>query len=67
MEPVPYAAELARISLLYEFPPELTDVMASLMKTVVQITGVGINRVGVRSRCAFSKDAGVSISARCAN
>jgi hypothetical protein len=58
IEPVPHAAELAAISLLPEFPPELTDVVASLMKALVQIPDVGINRVRVRTRCAFRKDAG---------
>jgi hypothetical protein len=58
MKPVPHAAELAAISLLPEFSPELTDVVASLMKALVQIPDVGINRVGVRTRCAFRKDAG---------
>jgi hypothetical protein len=37
MKPVPHAAELAAISLLPEFSPELTDVVASLMKALVQI------------------------------
>ena len=43
MKPVPHAAELAAISLLPEFSPDLTDVMASLMKALVQIPDVGIN------------------------
>jgi hypothetical protein len=46
MKPVPHAAELAALSVLPEFPPELTDVVASLMKALVQIPDVGINRVG---------------------
>src|SRR4051794_37528493 len=58
MKPVPHAAELAAISLLPQFSPELTYVVASLMKALVQIPDVGINRVGVRTRCAFRKDAG---------
>src|SRR4030081_628080 len=57
-KPVPHAAELAAISLLPEFSPELTDVVASLMKALVQIPDVGINRVGVRTRGAFRHDAG---------
>ena len=58
MKPVPHAAKLAAISLLPEFSPELTDVVASLIKALVQIPDVGINRAGVRTRCAFRKDAG---------
>ncbi len=55
LEPVPDTAELAAITLLSQFSPELADVPASLKQALIKIDSICIDRVWVATRRPLRK------------
>jgi hypothetical protein len=57
-KPTSHDVELTREALFAQFSPQLRDVSAALLQSLIKVGGVGINDAGTGTPLGFGEDIG---------